>query len=84
MRENGRLDIMPQNIYVYCSIKMFGYYTIGNVTQGYKCVTINAIGCEFPFEVFSFLRSGIEAKRGIEFRHSTRNASRIRRKRGVS
>ena len=25
--------------------------------------------------IFSFLRAGVEAKRGIEFRHSTRNSS---------
>ena len=28
--------------------------------------------------IFSFLRSGVEAKRGIEFRHSKRNASFVR------
>ena len=27
--------------------------------------------------IFLFHHSGIEAKRGVEFRHSTRNASRI-------
>ena len=32
--------------------------------------------------IFSFLRSGVEAKRGVEFRHSTRNASRTRLKVG--
>ena len=32
--------------------------------------------------IFPFLRSGVEAKRGIEFCHSTRNASRIRQKVG--
>ena len=36
--------------------------------------------------IFPFLRSGVEAKRGVEFRHSTRNALRIRRiiRNGVS
>ena len=29
---------------------------------------------------YSFLRSGVETKHGVEFRHSTRNASRTRRK----
>ena len=29
--------------------------------------------------MFPFLRSGVEAKRGVEFRHSARNASRIRK-----
>ena len=32
--------------------------------------------------IFSFIRSGVEAKRGVEYRHSTRNASRTRRKVG--
>ena len=32
--------------------------------------------------IFLLLRSGVEAKRGVEFRHSTRNASRIRQKVG--
>ena len=32
--------------------------------------------------IFPFLRSGIEAKRGVEFCHLTRNASRIRQKVG--
>ena len=30
--------------------------------------------------IFPFLRSGVEAKGGVEFCHSTRNASRIRQK----
>ena len=32
--------------------------------------------------IFPFLRSSVEAKRGAEFCHSTRNASRIRQKVG--
>ena len=32
--------------------------------------------------IFPFLRSGVEAKRGVEFCHSTRDASRIRQKVG--
>ena len=48
----------------------------------------NRLWVRFPLDemkhlfkfIFSFLRSGVEAKRGIEFRHSTRNAPRIRRK----
>ena len=32
--------------------------------------------------IFPFLRSGVKAKRGVEFCHSTRNASRIRQKVG--
>ena len=30
--------------------------------------------------IFPFLRSGVKAKRGVEFRHSIRNAFRIRQK----
>ena len=30
--------------------------------------------------IFPFLRSGVEATRGVEFCHSTRNASRIQQK----
>ena len=30
--------------------------------------------------IFPFLRSGVDAKRGVEFRHSARNASTVRRK----
>ena len=42
----------------------------------------------FPFEemkyfIFSFTRSAEEVKRGVELRHSTRNASRIQRKMGI-
>ena len=32
--------------------------------------------------IFPFLRSGVETKRGVEFCHLTRNASRIRSKVG--
>ena len=32
--------------------------------------------------IFPFLRSGVEAKRGVEFYHSTRNVSKIRQKVG--
>ena len=57
-----------------------------------QSVTVKPIGCGFvaPFEemkyllklIFPFLRSGVEAKRGFEFCHSTRNTSRTRRKVG--
>ena len=30
--------------------------------------------------IYSFLRSGVEAKRGVDIRHSTCNVSRIQRK----
>ena len=51
-------------------------------------VTVNSTGCGFVphsrmmkylFKLtFSFLRSGVQAKRGADFRHLTRNASRTR------
>ena len=57
-------------------------------------MTLKSTGCGFdpPLEeinkliftfIFLFLRSGVEAKRDVEFRHSTRNASRIRQKVGT-
>ena len=56
---------------------------------GAQIVTVKSIlWVRSPFEEikylltckFSFLRSGVEVKRGVEFCHSTRNASRTRRK----
>ena len=51
-----------------------------------KSMTINAVVVEsIPTranEIFSLLRCGNVTKRGVEFLHSTRNASRIRRKMG--
>ena len=48
-----------------------------------QSMTVKSTGCGFhPHSRNIFLRSGVEAKRGVEFRHSTRNASRIRRKVG--
>ena len=62
---------------------------------GAHSVTVKSSGCGFGPHcrsiaemkylftlMFSFLRSGVEAKSGVEFRHSTRNASRSRRKVG--
>ena len=37
---------------------------------------------EMKYLIFPFRRSGNEAKRGVEFRHITRYASRIRQKVG--
>ena len=63
------------------------------VAQGHKGVTVTRrlwIRCPlkeikylFKF-IFLFLRSGVETKSGIEFRHSTRNVSKIRRQMGNS
>ena len=60
---------------------------------GAQIVTVKPTGCGFdPYSrrlkyllkfIFPFLRSGVEAKRSVEFCHSTRNASRIRQKWGT-
>ena len=63
--------------------------TVASCDTGALNVTVNAISCGFDYQneiffkfIFSFVLSGNEAKRGVEFRHSTRNASRIWRKVG--
>ena len=51
---------------------------------GAQSVTVNA-KCpveEMEYLIFVFLRSCVEAKCGVKFRHSTCNASRIKRKIG--
>ena len=45
------------------------------MAQGHKMWLIPTQGSEM-FIIFSFLRSDVEAKHGVEFRHSTHNASR--------
>ena len=45
--------------------------------QGHNYETVNATGCRFDPERIDS-RNGDEAQCGVEFRHSTRNASRIR------
>ena len=54
------------------------------MAQGHKRVTVGATGCGFDshwrneiFYIFISLRSGVEAKRGVEFRLSTCNVSTI-------
>ena len=47
-----------------------------NVTAKSIGVWISTRGHIYFTFIFSFLRSSVEAKRGVEFRHSTRNASR--------
>ena len=59
---------------------------------GAQSVTVKSTGCEFDAHskrkkylltfIFSFLRFSVEAKCGVEFRHSTHNASRTRQKVG--
>ena len=46
-----------------------------------KCTTVSAAGCKFYSQSFS-LSYGNEAQCDVKFRHSTHNASRIRRKVG--
>ena len=56
-----------------------------NRGTGAQSGTVKSTGCD-PLEemkylltfIFSLLRSGVAASRGVEFRHSTRNASRTR------
>ena len=58
------------------------------VAQGHKDCKIECLWVRSPLEkmkylfkcIFPFILSGIKANRGIEFRHSTRNAFKIRRK----
>ena len=38
---------------------------------------------EYYLLLFSYLRSGKKTKRGVRYRHSTRNASKIDRKSGT-
>ena len=46
------------------------------------CVTVNATGCGFDPALskykYLFIFSGVETKRGVEFRHSARYDSGIR------
>ena len=48
---------------------------------GAQSVTVTVKGNIYLF-IFSFLHSSVETKPSVEFRHSTRNASRTRRKMG--
>ena len=58
------------------------------VAQGHKCVTVDALHTRklniYLNLYFHFLRSGVEAKSSVEFRHSTRNITRIWQKMGNS
>ena len=55
---------------------------------GAQSVTVDWLWVRSPLEemiylfIFPFLRSGVQAKPGVDFRHSTRNASRTWRKVG--
>ena len=76
-----RLYVMHQDFRVSfydLNILFFSIYDIPVVVQGRKCVTVtvNAIGC--GFDSHSRKLFGVEVKHDIEFRHSTRNKSRIR------
>ena len=45
------------------------------VAQRHKFVTVNVTGCGCDPHIFSFSCSGVEAKRCVELRQYTRNAS---------
>ena len=74
------------------SKKILIYTTRGQSwRRGTKCdCKIDWLWVRFPHEemkylltfIISFLRFGVEAKRGVELRHSARNASRTRWKVG--
>ena len=65
---------------------MYTHILVSVMVQGQKCVIVKAtvvssisLGA-LKYLIFSFLRSSTMAKRTVEFHHSTRNASIIRRK----
>ena len=64
-------------------------FYLNEASRGTKCdCEIDWLWVRSPLEemiylfrfIFYFFRSGDEAMRGVEFRHSTRNVSRTRRK----
>ena len=66
-------------------------YAKTNVVTGAQSVTkTDGLWVRSPLEkmkyllkfIFPYLRTGVEAKRGVEFCHSIRNASRVRQKVG--
>ena len=82
-----------QKIYIILAFKIVKMIYYGGRTwrRGTKCdCKIDWLWVRSPLAevkylftfIFSFLRSGVEAKRGVEFRHSERNVSRIRQKVG--
>ena len=77
--------MMAMSSYLMCKY----FFIPDEVSRGAGAQTCDCIRerlwGRFPFEemkylFFSFLRSGVEAKSGVEFRRLTRNASGIRRK----
>ena len=83
------------NLFVYyrTRYRLWGFFFVFMFVEASGCagaqsVTVKTTGCGFDphptlfLFIFSFLRSGVEAKRGVEIRHLIRNASRIRRKVG--
>ena len=76
---------------IYFTIYTLSYLYDESWRSGTKCdCKIDWLWVQSPLEemkyllkfTFPFIRSGIEVKRGVEFCHSTRNASRIRQKVG--
>ena len=71
---------MELNIYFVLTFFMFYVGNI-NIIFLFGAQTWHATGCGFD-SIFLFFRSGVEAKRGIELRHSTPDASTIPTERG--
>ena len=66
-------------------LQLFSLWPIGTKCDENRLVmdSIPTRGFKYLLKcIFSFLRYGVEAKRGVEFRYSTRNTSRTRRKMG--
>ena len=79
------------NLFIYFILYNINKYFWGQSRRrGTKCdCEIDWLWVRFPLEemkylciIFSFLRSAVEAKRGVEFRYSTRVASWILLKKG--
>ena len=84
-------------IVIWYPVTLLGYFAAYNLSWGQSWLSGTKCDCKTdwlwvwsPLEemkhflkfIFPFLRSGVEAKRGFDFCHSTRNASRIRQKVG--
>ena len=78
MRQHQLLKIMKDNIYGLLQI-----ICAQSVTVNTKWLWVRCPLQEIKYLIFSILRFGIEAKRGVKFRHSTRNSSKIGGKWGM-
>ena len=67
-------------------LMFFNFYLIdiiegsrgAGVSVPFQMLWVRFLREQMKYLIFSFLRTGVEAKRGVKFRHSTHNASRIR------